>query len=132
MTAITAARIASVPMVRGCPAGCDGQHNRDCEGNFLHRGPLAVAAPPESSAGRVLKAEDPKAPCLTAHLVVPDGPEFADEAPHVAVDGGDLFGPYAELDADQAAEFIDNLKAFTASVEQMRARLLALMMGDRS
>lgn len=120
MATKTTARIASARLLKGCPPGCDGEHNSDREGNFFHRGPLAVATVPEGAAGRIFKDEAPEGPCLTAHLVVPDGPEFLDEPAHIAVDGGDLFGRYAELDLDQAGEFLRDLKAFTARVEQAR------------
>ncbi|MEU6768629.1 hypothetical protein ABZ916_39730 [Streptomyces sp. NPDC046853] len=123
MALVTAGRTASAPMGRACPTGCDGQHSRDVEGNFFHRGPLAVVATPTESAGRVLTAEEPVVPRLTAHLVVPDGPELGAEPPQITVDAGDLFGPYAELDADQADEFIRSLKDFTARVQQMRDQL---------
>ncbi|MET9494306.1 hypothetical protein [Streptomyces sp. NPDC006552] len=123
MTAITAGRSTNAPWVGTCPDGCDGQHLRDVEGNFFHRTPVVTAAPPQAAVGRTYKSGEPEAPCLTAHLVVPDGPELAEEAPHIAIDGGDLFGPYAELDADEAGEFITSLKTLTAAVEQMRDQL---------
>ncbi|MFI9174866.1 DUF6907 domain-containing protein [Streptomyces lincolnensis] len=131
MATKTAGRSTSTPQLKGCPSGCDGEHSYDCEGNFFHRGPLAVATVPKASAGRIFKDREPQGPCLTAHLVVPDGPEFVDEPAHIAVDGGDLFGRYAELDADQAGEFIENLKAFTAQVELYCGQLAALK-GARS
>lgn len=126
MATKTAGRTASAPAARGCPPGCDGEHNFDCEGNFFHRGPLAVATVPEGSAGRIFKDEKPEGPCLTAHLVVPDGPEFVDESANISVDAGDLFGRYAELDLQAGIQFVQNLKAFTAHVEQMVGQLAAL------
>lgn len=126
MTTITAGRTASAPQLKGCPSGCDGEHNFDREGNFFHRGPLAVATVPEGSAGPIFKDKEPEGPCLTAHLVVPDGPEFVDEPAHIAVDGGDLFGRYAELDLAHADQFLRDLKTFTARVQQMRDQLAAI------
>jgi hypothetical protein len=126
MATKTAARIASARPLKGCPPGCDGEHNSDRDGNFFHHGPLAVATVPEGAAGRIFKDEEPVGPCLTAHLVVPDGPEFLDEPANIAVDGGDLFGRYAELDLAQTDEFLRDLKAFTARVQQMRDQLAAM------
>lgn len=131
MTTSTAGRIASAPQATTCPEWCDGVHNSDCDGNFFHRGRLAVVSVPEKSAMPIETDKDMRAPMLTAHLVLPAGPEGDDEPPQITVDTGDLWGPYAELDVDQADEFIRNLKDFTAFVELYRDRLAALK-GGRS
>lgn len=75
--------------------------------------------------------KDMRAPMLTAHLVLPAGPEGDNEPAQISVDTGDLWGPYAELDVEQADEFIRDLKEFTAFMELYRGRLAALK-GERS
>lgn len=126
MSTSTVARTASTPQARTCPEWCDGVHNADCDGNFFHRGRLAVVSVPEKSAMPIETDKDMRAPMLTAHLVLPAGPEGDDEDPQITVDTGDLWGPYAELDVDQADEFIRDLKEFTAFMEIYRNRLAAL------
>lgn len=130
MTTITAIELARGPEVDACPEWCDGVHNSDGWGNFFHRGQIAIASVPESSAMPTLK-DKAEVPLLTAHLVLPAGPEGDAEQPSITVDCGDLWGPYAELDVDQADEFIRDLKTFTARMEIYRAQLAALK-GERS
>lgn len=130
MSIITAGRIANAPRVESCPEWCDGRHNMDVEGNFFHRGQIAVVSVPDGAAVPTVD-KDGNPPQLTAHLVLPAGPEFADEPPQITVDAGDLWGPYAELDVEQADEFIRDLKTYTARVQQMRDQLVALR-GGRS
>lgn len=125
MTTSTAGRTASAPQAEQCPEWCDGVHNPDGLGNFIHRGRIAVVGPPDESAKPTLK-EKSETPLLTAHVILPVGPELDEEQPCIVVDNGDLWGPYAELDVDQADEFIRDLKAFTAFVELYRDRLAAL------
>ncbi|MFF9861099.1 DUF6907 domain-containing protein [Streptomyces tendae] len=122
---VTLERPVTTPTVRRCPAWCDGQHNADRDGNFFHRGPIAVAAVPDSAAGPTGDS-DPAVPALTAHLVLPAGPEFDGEPAQITVDNGDLFGPYAELNLAQADAFLRDLKVFTARVQQMHDRLVEL------
>lgn len=131
MSTKTAGRIASAPQAVTCPEWCDGVHNSDGEGNFFHRGRMAVVSVPERSAMPIETDKDKRPPMLTAHLVLPAGPEGDDEPAQITVDTGDLWGPYAELDVEQADEFIRDLKAFTAFVELYRDRLAALK-GGRS
>lgn len=125
MSTVTAASAPNAPQVVHCPDWCDRVHNDDGWGNFFHRGRLAVVSVPEAAAMPTLhdKAE---APLLTAHLVLPAGPEGDDEEPSITVDCGDLWGPYAELDVDQADQFIRDLKTFTAHVQQYRDQLAAV------
>lgn len=126
MSTSTVARTANTPQPRTCPEWCDGVHNSDCDGNYFHRGRLAVVSVPEKSAMPIRTDKDMRAPMLTAHLVLPAGPEGDDEPGQITVDTGDLWGPYAELDVEQADEFIRDLKAFTTFVELYRDRLAAL------
>lgn len=125
MTAITAGRSTSALRAKPCPDWCDRVHNDDGWGNFFHRGRLAVVSVPEAAAMSTLhdKAE---APLLTAHLVLPDGPEGEEEPAQITVDCGDLWGPYAELDVEQADQFIRDLKTFTAHLQQYRDQLAAV------
>jgi hypothetical protein len=126
MTAITAACSSNAPQATACPEWCDRVHNADGDGNYFHRGRLAVVSAPEKSAMPLETDKDSRPPMLTAHLVLPAGPEGDDEPPQITVDTGDLWGPYAELDVDQADEFIRDLKEFTAFVELYRDRLAAI------
>ena len=126
MATKTAGRIASVPQADACPEWCDRVHNSDCDGNYFHRGRLAVLSVPEESAMPIRTDKDTRAPMLTAHLVLPAGPEGDAEPAQITVDTGDLWGPYAELDAAQADTFIRDLKAFTAFMELYRDRMAAL------
>lgn len=125
MATKTAARTASAPQAKPCPEWCDGVHNADGWGNFFHRGQIVIAAVPEESAMPTLK-DVAEVPLLTAHLVLPDGPEGEEEPAQITVDCGDLWGPYAELDLKTGAQFVQNLKTFTARVEQMLGQLAAI------
>ncbi|MEV4043114.1 hypothetical protein [Streptomyces sp. NPDC049744] len=129
MATITAGRDRStptafvkLPRMESCPSWCVGEHDADVEGNLFHRSPVVLAAVPEESAEPTLR-DEAEVPMLTAHLVVPEGPEFADEDAQITVDCGDLWGPYAELSVDQADRFIRDLKTFTARVQQLRDQL---------
>lgn len=126
MATKTAGRTASPPQAEACPEWCDGEHNSDCDGNYFHRGRLAILSVPEESAMPLRSDKDMRAPMLTAHLVLPAGPEGGNEHAQITVDTGDLWGPYAELDLAQADLFIRDLKEFTAFVELYRDRMAAL------
>jgi len=108
-----------------CPEWCDGVHNKDSAGEFFHRGRIAIASVPEGAAVPTID-KDGNAPLLTAHLVLPAGPEGDEEPAQITVDCGDLWGPYAELDVEQADQFIRDLKTYTARLEQMRDQLAAV------
>ncbi|MDV9170923.1 hypothetical protein R6V09_12355 [Streptomyces sp. W16] len=126
MATKTAGRTASAPAVRGCPDWCDGEHNPDGFGNFIHRGQTVLLGPPDSSAKPTID-EKSETPLLTAHVMLPAGPDFDEEPAAIVVDNADLWGPYAELDSlEQVDALLADLKTFTAAVQQMRGQMAAI------
>jgi len=108
-----------------CPSWCDGDHNPDGFGNFIHRGQTVLVGPPDSAAKPTSKVKS-ETPLLTAHVMLPAGPDFDEEPPAIVVDNADLWGPYAELTLAEADQFLRDLKTFTARVQQMRDQLAAM------
>lgn len=125
MVTKTTGRSTSAPQTKPCPEWCDGTHNPDGFGNFIHRSQTVLLGPPDSSAKPTLK-EKSETPLLTAHVMVPEGPDLGEEPAAIVVDNADLWGPYAELTLVEADEFLAELKAFTAAVQQMRDQLAAM------
>ncbi|MFI6468747.1 DUF6907 domain-containing protein [Streptomyces sp. NPDC050516] len=104
-----------------CPDWCVVEHGNDPPDDVFHRGGCAQTRLPENLIR--LSSDDLK---LVARLCLPEAPEPGDEGGFVVVDRGDLFGPYAELDIEHTDQFIRDLKAFTARVQQMRDQLAAV------
>lgn len=121
MTASTAGRIASAAATETCPSWCVIEHGDDPIDDIFHRGAYMQVGVPDDQV--YLSDADLK---LTASLCLPAAPEPGDEAGFLVLHHGDLFGPYAELDVEHCDQFIRDLKAFTARVEQARDRMAAL------
>lgn len=122
MSIKTAARIASA-RIETCPDWCVLDHTGDWVDDLFHRGPSVVISVPEDAAYAVGSSG---APHLDAHLVLPQLREDPDGPAQITVDAGDLFGAYAELDVAHTDQFIRDLKAFTARMEQLRDQLAAI------
>ncbi|HEY9372199.1 DUF6907 domain-containing protein [Streptomyces sp.] len=115
MATKTAGRIASPPRLESCPEWCVIDHGNDPIDDIFHRGAYMQVGIPDDQVH--LSSRDLK---LTASLCLPEMPEPGDEDGMLVLDQGDLFGPYAELNVEECDQFIRDLKAFTARVEQAR------------
>ncbi|MEU1908125.1 DUF6907 domain-containing protein [Streptomyces hygroscopicus] len=102
-----------------CPAWCVVDHGNDILADIFHRSSLAWLVPDGSRSGD----EGPWR--LAAHLVVAEVPEPGDDGQIVIETGNETLGPYIELDAERADEFIRQTKVFLARIEQMRDQLTA-------
>lgn len=118
MATKTAGRTASAPRLESCPEWCVIDHGDDPIDDIFHRGDYAQVGVPEGQVH--LSNKDLK---LNVSLCLPEVPEPGDEGGFLVVDLGDPWGPYAELDAEHADQFIRDLKTFTARVQQMRDQL---------
>lgn len=118
----TATRPARASRLASCPSWCVLDHRGDHPDDYFHRGASAAVSVPDGTAHAVGSSGPPH---LDAHLVLPVSVEEPDERPCITVDAGDLFGAYAELDVEHADQFIDDLKWFTARMQQMRDQLAA-------
>ncbi|WP_331448011.1 DUF6907 domain-containing protein [Streptomyces xanthochromogenes] len=101
-----------------CPDWCDIEHGNDPPEDVFHRSVQARVGIPNA---QVFLSSDSLQ--FVASLCLPEMPEPGEGTGFIVLDGGDLFGPYAELDVEHADQFIRDLKTFTARVQQMRDRI---------
>lgn len=120
MSTSTVARTVNAPQARPCPSWCVVDHGSDPIDDIFHRSAYMQVGIPDDQV--CLSDRDLK---LTAHLCLPEVAEPGDEDGFLVLDQGDLFGPYAELGVEECDQFIRDLKAFTARVEQARAWIAA-------